>query len=173
MTDPNCADPVCHSKTEMFRSGVLGKTKVKKEGVASTNSSSARAECPLDREELGRATWGLLHTMAAYYPQVPSDAVKSQATSFIKSLAELYPCKHCAVDFQESIVEIPPRVNSRIDFSLWMCEQHNRVTTKMHKKPFPCTIEALDKRWKTGVASCWTKREDEATAQESLGQDDE
>ncbi|ETV72801.1 hypothetical protein H257_12164 [Aphanomyces astaci] len=169
--DPNCADPVCHSKTDMFRTGVLGKKKVKKETNAAANTSAAPVECPLDREELGRATWGLLHTMAAYFPEKPSDAMKAHATSFVHALADLYPCKHCAVDFQESIVAIPPRVNSRVDFSLWMCEQHNRVTTKLAKKPFPCTMDALDKRWKTGDPSCSAKRQDEATSQESLGQD--
>ncbi|RHY17629.1 hypothetical protein DYB25_000824 [Aphanomyces astaci] len=189
--DPNCADPVCHSKTDMFWTGVLGKKKVKKETNAAANTSAAPVECPLDREELGRATWGLLHTMAAYFPEKPSDAMKAHATSFVQALADLYPCKHCAVDFQESIVAIPPRysslylrnnsvcslvvfdcsVNSRVDFSLWMCEQHNRVTTKLARKPFPCTMDALDKRWKTGDPSCSAKRQDEATSQESLGQD--
>ncbi|CAK4081798.1 unnamed protein product [Aphanomyces euteiches] len=160
--DPNCAEPVCDSKTDMFRSGVLGKKK---------KHGKTPLECPLDREELGRASWGLLHTMAAYYPENPSDVDKARAKAFVDSFAQLYPCKHCAADFQESIQVIPPRVNSRIDFSLWMCEQHNRVTTKLDKKPFPCTIDALDKRWKTGVPACWAKKEDEITAEESLGQD--
>jgi hypothetical protein len=29
-----------------------------------------------------------------------------------------------------------------------MCEQHNEVSEKLGKKPFPCTLEALDERWR-------------------------
>ncbi|KAF0688374.1 Aste57867_19994 [Aphanomyces stellatus] len=172
----NCADPVCSSKTDMFRMGVLGKKSKKKGTATAATTAAAPVDCPLDREELGRATWGLLHTTAAYYPDKPTQAQKNQATTFVESFAQLYPCKHCAGDFQENIKDTPPKqdmpVNSRIDFSLWMCDQHNRVTTKLDKTPFPCTIEALDQRWKTGVAACWAKHESTGeTPEESLGQD--
>jgi hypothetical protein len=29
-----------------------------------------------------------------------------------------------------------------------MCEQHNEVSEKLGKKQFPCTLEALDERWR-------------------------
>ena len=64
--------------------------------------------CPLDREELGRSTWDLIHTVAAYYPDVPSDIDKTNADNFIKSLAYLYPCEICRDDFKESVSKNPP-----------------------------------------------------------------
>ena len=50
--------------------------------------------------------------MAAHYPEAPSDALKAHATSFIQALAQLYPCKYCAMDFQDKIVESPPRYDT-------------------------------------------------------------
>ena len=64
--------------------------------------------CPLDREELGRSTWDLIHTIAAYYPDVPSETDKANADNFIKSLAYLYPCEICRDDFKESVSMNPP-----------------------------------------------------------------
>ena len=48
-------------------------------------------ECPADREELGRQSWTLLHTMAAYYPKKPSSSQKTMAGQFLHSLSHLYP----------------------------------------------------------------------------------
>eukprot|EP00388_Colpodella_angusta_P026077 GDKK01004435.1.p1 GENE.GDKK01004435.1~~GDKK01004435.1.p1 ORF type:complete len:173 (+),score=35.16 GDKK01004435.1:1-519(+) len=104
--------------------------------------------CPLDRNELGRSSWDLLHTMAANYPEEPTEKQKQQMVAFIEALAVFYPCIHCAVDFQESIKISPPRAGSRAELSLWMCEQHNEVNEKLGKPLFNCSLEALDDRWR-------------------------
>ena len=72
------------------------------------------SECPLDKEELGRSTWGLLHTIAAYYPASPSDVDKENALNFVKSLSYLYPCEVCREDFKESVAKAPPRYVSDV-----------------------------------------------------------
>ncbi|KFX88827.1 hypothetical protein O988_08892 [Pseudogymnoascus sp. VKM F-3808] len=42
-------------------------------------------DCPPDVEALGRASWTLLHTMTAAYPEKPTLAEQSSAISFVKS----------------------------------------------------------------------------------------
>lgn len=65
--------------------------------------------CPILREELGISTWKLIHTIAANYPESPSELDKQQVKQFFESLSYLYPCPHCAEDFQSSIASKPPR----------------------------------------------------------------
>ncbi len=60
-----------------------------------------RQNCPLYRDELGRSTWGLLHTMAAYYPEKPNEKEENQMENFIEGLATFFPCEECSSDFQE------------------------------------------------------------------------
>lgn len=107
-------------------------------------------ECPADREELGRQSWTLLHTMAAYYPKKPSSSQKTMAGQFLHSLSHLYPCKHCSHYLRESMKTNPPRLESRDSFSIWMCEQHNEVNKRLGKKEFDCEIGEIYKRWRVG-----------------------
>lgn len=133
--DPlNCANPVCADKmsvfkmaTEQLTRGPAKASSGNSSAKSSTTSSTAsiavsnavttttsvniqdQNQCPLDKNELGRSTWNLLHTMAAYYPEDPSDEMKQAAVAFIESLAKLYPCPHCAEDFREDIKKNPPR----------------------------------------------------------------
>ncbi len=113
--DASCANPVCTDQLKAFRMaadsvkvnpvGVDGSSKQ----VVSSNSIATQVdECPLDRKELGEKTWSLLHTIAAYYPENPSPEYQHAATQFIQALALLYPCKHCAEDFQQNIELSPP-----------------------------------------------------------------
>lgn len=57
--------------------------------------------CPYDKDDLGRSTWGLLHTMAASYPDEPTTKQVSEITSFIGLLSRFYPCEFCAKDFRQ------------------------------------------------------------------------
>jgi len=118
-----CQIPACSDKMSMFKKAVHGvnagpKKQEKVDGAGKSGQTNVVlptivAEpvlgCPLDRNELGRSSWDLLHTMAANYPNEPTEKQKQRMVAFIEALAEFYPCIHCATDFQESIKISPPR----------------------------------------------------------------
>mmetsp|Transcript_24488 Transcript_24488/g.79942 ORF Transcript_24488/g.79942 Transcript_24488/m.79942 type:complete len:161 (-) Transcript_24488:61-543(-) len=152
----DCAEPVCSTKAGMLRAvGMFG-------------GGGAKA-CPADREELGRASWTLLHTLAAYYPDSPTRSQQLHARMLFHALGELYPCRHCAEDLREGMVSRPPRVGSREELSVWVCEQHNRVNEALGKAQHECTLAALDRRWRTGAPGCFKPAADAPTAAETLG----
>ncbi|CAM9431062.1 unnamed protein product, partial [Discosporangium mesarthrocarpum] len=122
---------------------------------ADVSNGEAGDDCPLSKDEVGTATWGLVHTAAAYYPDNPSSKMQQQAKAFFTGLAYMYPCSYCKKDFKVEIAKDPPSVESRLALSLWACRQHNIVNAKLGKSPFPCTLKKLDERWKTGKKSCW------------------
>eukprot|EP01125_Pyxidicula_operculata_P019416 TRINITY_DN7046_c0_g1_i2.p1 TRINITY_DN7046_c0_g1~~TRINITY_DN7046_c0_g1_i2.p1 ORF type:complete len:188 (+),score=36.25 TRINITY_DN7046_c0_g1_i2:2-565(+) len=103
-------------------------------------------EQPPDIVQLGNAGWTLLHTMAAYYPDRPSDQEKSNMRFFLDSFTKTFPCKYCANDFADIISDKPPNVESQKDLSLWMCQAHNEVNRHLGKPDFDCSL--VDKRWK-------------------------
>jgi FAD-linked sulfhydryl oxidase len=109
---------------------------------------SINSDCPLMRDDLGRASWSLLHTMAAYYPIQPKNEEQETMNQFIDSFSKLFPCPECRADFQEEIVKSPPDVSSRLGLSTWMCQQHNIVNRKLGKPEFDC--KRVLERWKDG-----------------------
>ncbi|XP_020598060.1 FAD-linked sulfhydryl oxidase ERV1-like, partial [Phalaenopsis equestris] len=56
---------------------------------------------PLTKEELGRATWTLLHTVAAQFPDSPTRQQKRDVRELMAILSRIYPCKECADHFKE------------------------------------------------------------------------
>lgn len=108
--------------------------------------------CPPDSIELGRASWTLLHTMAAYYPEKPSETEKTQMTQFIQGLARFYPCEYCASHLQKDLPEHPPQLNSNVELSQWFCSLHNRVNQRLGKPSFDCS--RVFERWRDGKEDC-------------------
>lgn len=51
--------------------------------------------CPPDTWELGRATWTFLHSVAAGYPESPSERQQGLMRGMVEGLAEFYPCEVC------------------------------------------------------------------------------
>ena len=87
------------------------KKKEKEELVEEQGHQWRTDDRPMDLYELGNATWGLLHTMAAYYPSSANEEKQRSTMTFLRSVAEVYPCKFCAEDWGEVLNRIPPQLS--------------------------------------------------------------
>lgn len=184
--DPkDCHNPVCGSKSAMFFNMTQnkGQSQSSKASISASNQPGSDSHtdepsevmdtddfvdsgCPVDREELGRQSWTFLHTMAAYYPDNPSPDEQQRMKNMIEALSWFYPCQHCAAALRTSLEQNPPAVASRKELSLWMCEAHNEVSRQLGRPTVKCSIEALDRRWRTGRADCWPS--EGTTAEDTL-----
>lgn len=135
------------------------KTWTKTQGGKHTSASSSekkdrlsdvktQSECPVDSEEMGRATWTYLHTMAAYYPDSPTTDEQKNMKKFLNIFSRFYPCDYCAEHMREWLKTNPPKTENRVLFSNWMCDMHNDVNKRIGKKLFDCS--KVDERWLDG-----------------------
>lgn len=115
--------------------------------------------CPPDRNDIGRAMWTMLHTMAAHYPPSATDDQQRTARAFLTALPELFPCKDCGHHLASALDEMPPRLETREAFVLWVCELHNHVNSRTGKAARPCTLRELDETWHTPSQACLDARE--------------
>ncbi|KAI9127784.1 hypothetical protein K1719_000777 [Acacia pycnantha] len=100
---------------------------------------------PVTKEELGRATWTFLHTLAAQYPDNPTRQQKKDVNELMGILSRMYPCRECADHFKEVLRANPVQVGFHAEFSQWLCHVHNVVNRSLGKPIFPC--ERVDARW--------------------------
>jgi len=105
-------------------------------------------DCPLDRNELGRKSWSVLHTFVGYYPDKPSPQQQEDMKNLFNIWSRVYPCKECADDMKDDLKQEPPDVRSRVDLSQWLCRLHNKVNRKLGKQEFDC--RKVDERWMEG-----------------------
>ncbi|SCZ90615.1 BZ3500_MvSof-1268-A1-R1_Chr1-3g02102 [Microbotryum saponariae] len=90
------------------------------------------------KAELGRASWKLLHTMAARFPVEPTEDEKETFKSFLYLFSRLYPCGECAAEFQALLLKHPPQTSSRSAASIHLCHLHNLVNARLGKDEFDC-----------------------------------
>ena len=100
---------------------------------------------PPGKEELGKHTWTLLHTMAAYWPQAPPPQQVEDGKLFIELLSRLYPCTDCAGHFRGLLEKYPPRMQTQKEFIQWLSYIHNKVNNRLGKPHFH--TKDHQKRW--------------------------
>ncbi|KAI7874989.1 hypothetical protein K492DRAFT_137054 [Lichtheimia hyalospora FSU 10163] len=99
---------------------------------------SAKMNNATIKAELGRSTWKLLHTMAAQFPDNPTDEEREALTHYFTLLSRLYPCGECAAHFQLLLERYPPQTSSKVAVSQWLCAIHNKVNERLGKEVFDC-----------------------------------
>lgn len=118
--DPfSCFNPSCADKMKLFADLKKQVHHQAEEGAPSSSGEKSAlptpapgqedVDCPLDRSECGNYAWNFLHTVAANYPDEPTEEDQQQAKNFIYGLAWLYPCTICGRDFRMNIELKPPR----------------------------------------------------------------
>ncbi|XP_011310585.1 FAD-linked sulfhydryl oxidase ALR [Fopius arisanus] len=117
-------------------------------GAALAIEERKNLNCPLDKDELGSATWSFLHTMAAYFPEKPTREQSDDMRIFFHVFSKFYPCSTCAEDLRKQLEITPPQTRSQSDLSLWLCMIHNEVNKKLGKPIFDCKL--VNERWKDG-----------------------
>ena len=164
----DCEQPVCKPKINMLLKSMenlknkenensMGKN-ITVENVPNNMTTSIPSQnhgCPFDRDDLGRSTWNLLHTIATYYPDKPTDEQKIAMIQLLKGLAEFYPCNICRPDFYKiiSTTDLNYVVINRESVSIFICTLHNEVNNKLNKPLFTCDLESLDERWQKSTRS--------------------
>ncbi|KAI5123829.1 hypothetical protein M0805_009121 [Coniferiporia weirii] len=90
------------------------------------------------KQELGRATWRLMHTMTLRFPEEPTEDERNALDSYFHLQSRLYPCGECAAEFQLLLQKFPPQTSSRRVAALWLCHVHNQVNERLKKPVFDC-----------------------------------
>lgn len=147
------------------KSKTMGAAKKTSDGTQppkSTNAEKAAVEKPVldvlpggykkdyppDVEKLGRSSWSLLHSVAATYPETPSNKQQADLKQFLKLFGNFYPCWYCGGDFEKYMEKKEPATESQDAFGKWLCEAHNDVNKKLGKPRFDCNL--WKQRWKDG-----------------------
>lgn len=99
----DCDRPACEDTVSAL-SAALGR--VQKKG---REQKERKDSCPPTSGELGTASWTLLHSMAAWFPDNPTVDDEKNMSTFMSSFAKFYPCTYCAEDFQQNIKKSPVR----------------------------------------------------------------
>lgn len=75
-------------------------TNENKQQIPQVETQNQYRDCPLDKNELGRATWGLLHSISVTIPEHPTETQRRDLVNLMNSLAQFYPCEYCARDLR-------------------------------------------------------------------------
>src|SRR6266498_1265891 len=95
---------------------------------------------PLDKNEIGNASWKVLHSYAAQYPDSPTVEDKKEFHSLVKSVIRTIPegdckCKSHAVEY---VQKKPPKMDNRKNLIEWLCVFHNDVNKRSAKPVVDC-----------------------------------
>eukprot|EP00761_Pharyngomonas_kirbyi_P014684 gb/GECH01014714.1/.p1 GENE.gb/GECH01014714.1/~~gb/GECH01014714.1/.p1 ORF type:complete len:165 (+),score=30.97 gb/GECH01014714.1/:1-495(+) len=107
----------------------------------------------ITKDEIGHATWTMLHSMASSLDDNVDQNTAKQIISFISSIPNLFPCEICGQHFQDDVlpsISLPDPSDARFREKLViaLCSMHNQVNERLHKPQVSCVLQELDQRWR-------------------------
>jgi len=130
---------------------------------------SANASAGTWRELLGQRTWFFLHTLAAKYPENPSEADQAGVRHLVASLGQHYPCPLCRLHLQAKLLDPklgPVPTTSREELASWFCRLHNMVNSDLKKPMHSCVPFELDLKYLKSCGECSASKVVDAEAQD-------
>ncbi len=110
-----------------------------------SHSSQCTCSCDSERmDEVGRAGWRLIHSLAANYPEKPKFYQKFPWYGFVETLINFYPCERCRDHLWFNIERYGMHTANKTDLSMFMCFLHNDVNRINGKTMYPCSMENLN-----------------------------
>jgi|SaaInlV_130m_DNA_3_1039695.scaffolds.fasta_scaffold00010_45 hypothetical protein len=113
--------------------------------LPTSHSSQCTCSCDSERmDEVGRAGWRLIHSLAANYPDEPVFYQKYPWYGFIETLINFYPCEYCRAHLWRNVEKYGIHTANKTDLSMFMCFLHNDINIENGKPPYPCSMEKLN-----------------------------
>lgn len=102
--------------------------------VATFMDVDTKCDCAceeIDRDQLGRSTWYLLHDIVKHSNTKHEPAF----TLFMNTLGVLYPCPQCREHITDYLESHQVEMTEK-----WMCEFHNAVNVRLNKPIVDCGV---------------------------------
>ena len=100
---------------------------------------------PEPKNVWGAKYWGVLHNIAASYPDKPTRTQKAKMKELITNLIENIPCEDCKVHAKKYIKTHKIKVTNKQELSKYLCNFHNNVNERLGKPIVECkTILSKD-----------------------------
>ena len=103
-----------------------------------TNSLPSELKYPQDKDTAGSQFWGVIHNIAAKYPNHPTDIDKKKARGFLSYLISHFVCQDCVREAAEYIKNNRIDYSSRNSLSEYFCKMHNAVNERLGKPTVDC-----------------------------------
>ncbi len=100
--------------------------------TVAANTCTCPESCS-EKEELGRGTWKLLHSIVKHVDKTRD--TKHMFEDLLIILSNLYPCEECRKHMMSILMNNLDEIEMT---EKWMCEFHNMVNEKLDKPLFPC-----------------------------------
>jgi FAD-linked sulfhydryl oxidase len=102
--------------------------------IVNNSLSTSTLEMPTPRQ-WGPAIWFSLHSIAAAYPEKPTEQDRESIVKLFEGLSLRLPCGICSVHLQEELKSFPiyEHTESKVQLEKYVYDLHNRVNTKSGK----------------------------------------
>ena len=91
----------------------------------------------------GPQYWGVIHNIAAQYPDNPTETDKRQTRQFFNYLLDNFVCFECVKESKEYLSRHPIDLDSRKGLTQYFEDMHNTVNAKLGKPQFAIELKSV------------------------------